>query len=199
MARSKRSRRAIATRVVLDIEGNQREVHRRQNRVVMRYDYDMLGSQNSSGQHGGRRALDAERRVGPADRAWDSRGHEFRTEYDRLHRPVCRSCADGANDRTADPDRDVLFAKTNTARARRTTRAEPADAGVQELRQRRSSHQSRNTTSREICCAARGSWRRTTKAYRTGRQPWPWSRKSSEQHYLRRAEPADRRHLPGRQ
>ena len=52
-----------ATRVVLDIEGNQRERHRRARTASsMRYDYDMLGSRHPPGQHGGRRALDAERR-----------------------------------------------------------------------------------------------------------------------------------------
>ena len=49
------------TRIVLDIEGNQREVIDAKDRVVMRYDYDMLGSRIHSCQHGGRRALDAQR------------------------------------------------------------------------------------------------------------------------------------------
>ena len=50
------------TRVELDIEGNQREVIDAKDRVVMRYDYDMLGTPHPPGQHGGGRALDAERR-----------------------------------------------------------------------------------------------------------------------------------------
>ena len=33
-----------ATRVVFDIEGNQREVIDAKDRIVMRYDYDMLGT-----------------------------------------------------------------------------------------------------------------------------------------------------------
>ena len=53
---------------MLDIEGNQREVIDALGRIVMRYDYDMLGTQHPSGEHGGGRALDAERRR-PASRS----------------------------------------------------------------------------------------------------------------------------------
>ena len=76
------------TRVHLDIEGNQREVVDALGRVVMRYAYDMLGNrihQNS---------MDAGERwmlndvTGKPIRAWDSRGHAFRTGYDELRRPV---------------------------------------------------------------------------------------------------------------
>ncbi len=49
------------TRVLFDIEGNQREVIDAKDRIVMRYDYDMLGNPHPPGQHGGWRALDAER------------------------------------------------------------------------------------------------------------------------------------------
>ena len=62
-----RSRKSYATRVVFDIEGNQREVIDAKDRVVMRYDYDMLGTTHPPGQHGGGRTLDAERCRGPAD------------------------------------------------------------------------------------------------------------------------------------
>ena len=55
------------TRTVLDIEGNQREVIDALGRIVMRYDYDVLGAQHPSGEHGGRRALDAQRRRRQAD------------------------------------------------------------------------------------------------------------------------------------
>jgi RHS repeat-associated protein len=40
--------------------------------------------------------------------AWDSRGHSFRTEYDRLHRPT-ESYVKGADPQ--DPNRDILFEK----------------------------------------------------------------------------------------
>ena len=55
-----------STRTVLDIVGNQRAVIDALGRVVMRYDYDML-KHNPSGEHGGGRALDAQRRRGQAD------------------------------------------------------------------------------------------------------------------------------------
>ena len=84
------------TRIVLDIEGNQREVRdERMNsqnvpeqRVVMRYDYDLLG--NRIHQH----SMDAGERwmlndvTGKPIRAWDSRGFERRISYDVLRRPV---------------------------------------------------------------------------------------------------------------
>ena len=47
----------------------------------MRYDYDMLGNRIHSGQHGGRRALDAERRRGQPDpRLGQPRIMPFRTD-----------------------------------------------------------------------------------------------------------------------
>ena len=58
-----------ATRVELDIEGNQREVRDAivqsgdaKGRIVMRYDYDMLGNPYPPAQHGSRREVDAQRR-----------------------------------------------------------------------------------------------------------------------------------------
>ena len=69
-----------STRIVLDIEGNQREVIDAKDRVVMRYDYDMLGSQIHSA------SMDAGERwmlndvAGKPIHAWDARGHEFRTD-----------------------------------------------------------------------------------------------------------------------
>jgi RHS repeat-associated protein len=77
-----------ATRIVLDIEGNQREVIDAKDRVVMRYDYDMLG--NSVHQA----SMDAGERwmlndgAGKSLYAWDSRDHRFRTAYDPLRRPT---------------------------------------------------------------------------------------------------------------
>ena len=32
-----------------------------------------------------------------------------------------------------------------------------------------------NTTSKAICCAAHGIWRRTIKAFRIGQRPWSWN------------------------
>jgi RHS repeat-associated protein len=74
------------TRVVLDIEGNQREIHDANDRIVMRYDYDMLGTtiHHASMEAGKRWTLHDV--AGAMVRAWDSRQHEFRTTYDPLHR-----------------------------------------------------------------------------------------------------------------
>ncbi|MBC7817374.1 MAG: toxin, partial [Planctomycetaceae bacterium] len=76
------------TRVELDIEGNQREVKDAKGRIVMRYDYDMLGNKlHQDSMEAGRRRtlLDV---VGKPMRAWDDRGFERRMEYDKLHRPT---------------------------------------------------------------------------------------------------------------
>jgi RHS repeat-associated protein len=77
-----------STRVIYDIEGNQREVIDAKDRIVMRYDYDMLGGQihQASMESGERWMLNDV--AGQPIRAWDSRGHAFRTAYDRLHRPI---------------------------------------------------------------------------------------------------------------
>ena len=60
-----------------DIEGNQRESPMRNNRVVMRYDYDMLGNSihQASMEAGARWTLNDV--AGKPIRAWDSRGSPF--------------------------------------------------------------------------------------------------------------------------
>ncbi|MCB0039619.1 MAG: VCBS repeat-containing protein, partial [Caldilinea sp.] len=84
-----------ATRVELDIEGNQcavRDADQQHGdplgRIVMRYDYDMLGNRihQLSMEAGARWMLNDV--VGKPIRAWDSRGHNFTTTYDALRRPV---------------------------------------------------------------------------------------------------------------
>jgi RHS repeat-associated protein len=101
-----------ATRVELDIEGNQREVRdaKVQNedargRIVMQYDYDMLGNQihQLSMEAGERWVLNDV--AGNVIRSWDSRDHTFRTEYDPLRRSL-RSFVLGAD--TANPSKEVL-------------------------------------------------------------------------------------------
>ncbi|MDH5496076.1 MAG: hypothetical protein OEY12_01355 [Nitrospira sp.] len=101
------------TSLVYDIEGNQREVIDANDRAVMRYDYDLLGTPIHS------ISMDAGERwmlndvAGQPMRAWDARGHEFRTEYDQLHRPV-RQFVRGSDVAQSDPrvlNRDVLFGK----------------------------------------------------------------------------------------
>ncbi|HEY1527904.1 MAG TPA: SpvB/TcaC N-terminal domain-containing protein [Candidatus Angelobacter sp.] len=83
------------SRVELDIQGNQRSVRDaivqagdQLGRIVMRYDYDMLNNHihQSSMEAGERWMLNDV--AGKPIRAWDSRGHNFRTAYDALHRPT---------------------------------------------------------------------------------------------------------------
>jgi RHS repeat-associated protein len=76
------------TRVTFDIEGNQREVIDAKDRVVMRYDYDMLGARihQASMEAGERWTLNNV--AGKPIRGWDSRGHTARHEYDALQRPT---------------------------------------------------------------------------------------------------------------
>jgi RHS repeat-associated protein len=85
-----------STRVILDIEGNQREVVDPKDRVVMRYDYDMLGNRihQASMEAGERWALADV--AGKPVYAWDSRGHRFRTAYDALQRPAETFLREGA-------------------------------------------------------------------------------------------------------
>jgi RHS repeat-associated protein len=77
-----------STRIILDIEGNQCEVIDAKDRVVMRYDYDMLGNRvhQASMEAGERWMLNDV--AGKPLCAWDSRDHRFRTAYDPLRRPT---------------------------------------------------------------------------------------------------------------
>jgi RHS repeat-associated protein len=86
----------LKTKVELDIEGNVRKVtdarelpeNGNTGNVVMQYRYDMLG--NKVYQH----SMDAGQRwllmncIGNPLRTWDERDHEFRYNYDILHRPT---------------------------------------------------------------------------------------------------------------
>jgi RHS repeat-associated protein len=99
------------TRVALDIEGNQREVIDALDRVVMRYDYDLLSNRihQASMEAGERWMLNDV--TGKPIRAWDSRGHQFKTEYDSLRRPL-RRFVRGSDAIRSDPrtlNKDVLF------------------------------------------------------------------------------------------
>ncbi|MDP9316863.1 MAG: FG-GAP-like repeat-containing protein [Chloroflexota bacterium] len=77
-----------ATRVELDIEGNQREVIDAKDRVVMRYAYDMLGNRiHQSSMEAGERWL-LNDVAGKLIRAWDSRRFLRRMTYDELRRPT---------------------------------------------------------------------------------------------------------------
>jgi len=76
------------TRVVSDIEGNQREVIDARERIVMSYDYDMLGSpiHQASMEAGERWMLNNV--AGNPIRTWDSRDFQKRMTYDALQRPL---------------------------------------------------------------------------------------------------------------
>ncbi|CAM4080809.1 SpvB/TcaC N-terminal domain-containing protein [Vreelandella rituensis] len=95
----------FATRVVLDIEGNQREVRdeRRlpgaghlpkgaiEQRTVMRYAYDLLGNHiHQASMEAGERWMLGDVAGNPI-RAWDSRGHDFTSAYDTLRRPIAQT------------------------------------------------------------------------------------------------------------
>ena len=84
------------THVVFDIEGNQREIIDAKDRVVVRYDYDMLGNRihQASMEAGARRMLNDV--AGKPLYAWDDRGHRFRSSYDALQRPMESFLRDGA-------------------------------------------------------------------------------------------------------
>ncbi|MCP9470217.1 MAG: FG-GAP-like repeat-containing protein [Nitrospira sp.] len=74
------------TRVELDIEGNQREVIDAKDRVVMRYDYDLLSNHiHQASMEAGERWLLNDVAGNPI-RAWDSRGFMRRMTYDELRR-----------------------------------------------------------------------------------------------------------------
>lgn len=93
------------TRILFDIEGNQREVVDARDRVVMRYEYDMLGNRiHQASMEAGERWMlnDAS---GKPIRSWDSRAHRLRTEYDQLRRPV-RAFVTGAD--PANPGGELL-------------------------------------------------------------------------------------------
>jgi RHS repeat-associated protein len=94
----------FATRLAMDIEGNQREIKDAKDRVVMRFDYDMLGNRihQSSMEAGERWMLNDV--TGKPIRSWDSRGHSSRLEYDELRRPV-RSFVTGAD--ASNPGRQI--------------------------------------------------------------------------------------------
>ncbi|KAF2279528.1 SpvB-domain-containing protein [Westerdykella ornata] len=78
---------SYTTRVLLDIEGNERQVVDAKGRVIVQYDYDMLGTRiRQTSMEAGERwtVVNA---VGNALLAWNSRHHRLRHVYDPLHRP----------------------------------------------------------------------------------------------------------------
>jgi RHS repeat-associated protein len=77
-----------ATRIELDIEGNQRAVIDANNRMIVRYDYDMLGTRiHQVSMDSGERWI-LLNVAGKLIYAWDSRDHRFRATYDPVRRPA---------------------------------------------------------------------------------------------------------------
>ncbi|MDE1674624.1 SpvB/TcaC N-terminal domain-containing protein [Nocardia gipuzkoensis] len=84
------------TRIVLDIEGNQREVIDAKDRVVIRYDYDLLSNRIRQASMEAGEGWMLNDVAGKPLSAWDSRDHRFRTTYDPLRRPTDSFLRDGA-------------------------------------------------------------------------------------------------------
>jgi RHS repeat-associated protein len=101
-----------ASRVELDIEGNQRSVRDAivqagdpLGRIVMRYSYDMLGTRiHQISMEAGSRWMIGDIAGNPI-RSWNSRGFAYRTEFDRMRRPI-RSFVTGTD--SNQPNREVL-------------------------------------------------------------------------------------------
>ncbi len=74
-------------RVVLDIEGAEQEVIDANGRVVMRYEYDILGTRIHQASMEAGKTWVLNDVAGQPIHAWDSRGHHSLTEYDQLRRP----------------------------------------------------------------------------------------------------------------
>jgi RHS repeat-associated protein len=78
----------FATRIELDILGNQHAVVDAKGRIIMRYDYEMLGNRiHQASMESGERWMLADV-LGKPIRTWDSRRFTRRTVYDRLRRPL---------------------------------------------------------------------------------------------------------------
>ena len=103
------------THVELDIQNNRRAVIDALSRIILTVDYDMLSQRlHQASMEAGERWMlnDA---AGKPIRAWDSRGHNLRTEYDALRRPlnlfVLGTDAGNSDPRTTAGE--VLFEKTD--------------------------------------------------------------------------------------
>jgi len=103
-----------STRMALDIQGLQRSVTDALNREVMTYDYDVLGNRiHQSSMEVGERWTLADVAKKPI-RAWDTRGHNLRTEYDPARRPIALHVqgTDANNSDSRTLAAEVLFQKT---------------------------------------------------------------------------------------
>lgn len=101
------------TRLVFDIAGNQREVFDAKDRLVMRYDCDLLGNRVRHASMEAGTSLHLVDVDGRQIRRWDDRGHVFTFAYDGLRRPV-RRLVRGTDAVHSDPrvfNKDVLYEK----------------------------------------------------------------------------------------
>lgn len=86
------------TCVVLDIEGNQREVVDALDRIVVHYGYDLLGNRvHQASMEAGKQWMLNDVTGNPIY-AWNSRGYRFHTAYDELRRPKEYFMQEGAGD-----------------------------------------------------------------------------------------------------
>ena len=92
----------VTTRADIDIQGNQRAMIDAAGRTVLTVEYNMAGKPiHQSTMDGGQRwtlndTLDT------SIRAWDTRGHQLRSEYDELRRPL-RFAVQGTDAAASDP------------------------------------------------------------------------------------------------
>ena len=185
------------TRVELDIEGNQRAVRDAivQNsdtlgRIVMRYDYDMLGNRihQASMEAGERWMLNDV--TGKPIRAWDSRGFIRRITYDELRRPTGLFVTENGVERLA--ERTVYGESQGEANNHRTRVFQVFDgAGVGHQRGLRLQGQSAAQQARPVArLQRRGGLAAESRAQR---------RNLHQQHDLRCAQSSDGRHRAGQQ
>ena len=121
------------------------------------------------GQHGGRRALDAERRGRQAASApGTAAATSFRTD---LRRAAAADASSYLQRRRAAPELLVGAHRVRREPARTPKRNNLRGKPYQLFDQRRRRHQRRRTTSRATCCAAAASSPATTRPRRTGRPP----------------------------
>lgn len=86
------------TRIGLDIAGHPRELVDALDRVVMRYDHDLLGTRiRQASMDAGTRWMLATA-AGGSLHAWDDLGRRLRTAYDQLRRPTGSFLRDGAGE-----------------------------------------------------------------------------------------------------
>ena len=146
------------------------------DRVVMRYDYDMLGTRihQASMEAGERWMLNDV--AGQPIYAWDSRGHRFRTTYDALRRPPDVLLREGAGARAA-RRAHRLWRKPAQPRGE-----EPARQGCSALRSGGRCHQRRLRLQGQPAAQPAAVWPGSTRPRSTGRPTPRWNRGLHQQH-----------------